>query len=92
MKVMFYQCFSLTNLPSISKWDIQNITDISFMFYNCKKLDVSKITKWSINKVEEKINIFYGCHINKIYKIIPNYKINKSNEVKNINNKKTDRY
>ena len=37
MDSMFYNCESLSNLPDISKWNTNNVTNMSYMFYNCKK-------------------------------------------------------
>ena len=32
MSYMFYRCSSLSNLPDISKWNTNNVTNMSFMF------------------------------------------------------------
>ena len=37
MSAMFFGCKSLSSLPDISKWNTSNVTDMSFMFYECKK-------------------------------------------------------
>ena len=34
---MFYGCSSLPNLPDISKWNTNNVTDMSCMFDGCSK-------------------------------------------------------
>jgi len=43
---MFYGCSSLISLPDISKWNMNNNIDISYMFYGCSSLsslpDISK--------------------------------------------------
>ena len=46
---MFYGCSSLSSLDDISKWNIDNVNDISFMFYICPLLSDS----------EKILNIFY---------------------------------
>ena len=33
---MFYNCKELSTLPDISNWNIDNVKDKSYMFYNCK--------------------------------------------------------
>ena len=37
MSYMFSKCSSLTSLPDISKWNTNNVTNMSGMFNNCKK-------------------------------------------------------
>ena len=49
MSYMFYGCSSLSSLDDISKWNIDNVNDISFMFYICPLLSDS----------EKILNIFY---------------------------------
>ena len=34
---MFSECSSLTSLPDISKWNTNNVTNMSGMFIGCKK-------------------------------------------------------
>ena len=34
LKEMFYNCESLSSLPDIDLWNINNVIDISCMFYN----------------------------------------------------------
>ena len=31
---MFYQCESLTSIPDISRWNIKDMSDVSFLFAN----------------------------------------------------------
>ena len=38
MSNMFYNCYNLSSLPDISKWDTQNVTNMNNMFYNCYRL------------------------------------------------------
>ena len=49
MSSMFYNCSSLSSLPDISKWNTNNVTDMSRMFYNCSSLltlpDLSELKK-----------------------------------------------
>ena len=35
---MFYRCSSLTSLPDISKWNTNNVNDMSGMFSSCSSL------------------------------------------------------
>ena len=47
MKAIFQLCSSLTELPDISKWNTNNVFDISHIFNGCSKLlslpDISKL-------------------------------------------------
>ena len=38
MSSMFCICKSLTSLPDISKWNTNNVTNMSYMFNGCKSL------------------------------------------------------
>ena len=38
MSYMFYNCESLLFLPDISKWNTNNVKDMSSMFSYCKSL------------------------------------------------------
>ena len=52
MNNLFYYCLSLSSLPDISKWDTNNVMDISRMFYNCSALKfLPDISKWKIDKI-----------------------------------------
>ena len=48
---IFYDCESLKSLPDISKWNTENITNISVIFQDCKSLkSVPDISKYGILK------------------------------------------
>ena len=40
MSWMFNNCRALSFLPDISKWNTQNIIDISHIFGNCRELSI----------------------------------------------------
>jgi len=42
---MFYGCSSLTSLPDISIWNINNDASMIFMLRDCENIIISKITK-----------------------------------------------
>ena len=43
MDSMFSECYSLSSLPDISKWNISNVINMKDMFKNCsKKLKIPK--------------------------------------------------
>ena len=39
---MFYDCYSLNHFPSVSKWDIRNLTNLEDMFHNCEPKIIPK--------------------------------------------------
>ena len=38
LKYLFYKCSSLSSLPDISKWNTNNVTDMSKMYKDCYSL------------------------------------------------------
>ena len=51
MNNMFYGCSSLSSLPHISKWNTNNVTDISYIFNGCSSLSsLPDISIWNTNK------------------------------------------
>ena len=59
---MFNHCSSLSSLPDISKWNINNVTNMSHMFRECSSLSsLPDISKWKINNVTNIDGMFDGC-------------------------------
>jgi surface protein len=55
---MFFNCKLLESI-NISNWDTSNVTDISFIFFNCISLKSSpNISKWNIKNITNGTNIF----------------------------------
>ena len=49
---MFDGCYALISLPDISKWNTNNVTNMSYMFYGCSSLEsLPDISKWNTNNV-----------------------------------------
>jgi surface protein len=49
---LFYGCSKLKSLPDISKWNIENILDLSHLFDGCLALQsLPNISKWKTNNV-----------------------------------------
>ena len=49
---MFCGCLSLLSLPDISKWNTNNVNDMSFMLSGCSSLlSLPDISKWNTNNV-----------------------------------------
>ena len=56
------KCSLLSSLPDISKWNTNNVKNMSEMFYNCSSLSsLPDISKWNTNNVEEMIAVFENC-------------------------------
>ena len=54
-----YYCFSLSSLPDLSKWNTNNISDMSFLFEGCSSLTyLPEISKWKTNNVTNMSGIF----------------------------------
>ena len=49
---MFYRCSNLKIIKNIENWQLTNIKDISYMFYNCAKLDVD-LSNWDLTKIKD---------------------------------------
>ena len=62
LKFIFCECPSILTLPDISKWNTNNVTDMSGMFYNCSSLlSLPDISKWNTNNVTDMSWMFYNC-------------------------------
>lgn len=60
--------FNETNFNGdISKWDVSNVKNMSFMFYGCDPFN-KDISKWNVSKVSDMDGIFTNCPIKEKYK------------------------
>jgi len=49
---MFNGCSSLSNIPDISEWNTNNVTNMSCMFNGCSSLsNLPDISKWNLNGI-----------------------------------------
>ena len=66
---IFSDCSSLKSLPDISKWNTNNVTNVSYMFYNCKALlSLPDISKWNtINVTDMKYMFKYVTDMSGIF-------------------------
>ena len=65
---MFYNCTGLSNLPDISKWNTNNVNNMSNMFYKCTSLStLPDLSKWNTKKVNDMSDMFYYCNKIKSY-------------------------
>ena len=44
----------------VSKWDVSNVTDMSYMFLNCKNFDCD-LSKWDVSSVKDMSRMFIYC-------------------------------
>jgi surface protein len=59
---MFSDCSSLSSFPDISKWNTNNVTNMSYMFNRCSSLSsLPDISKWNTNNVTNMSAMFSGC-------------------------------
>ena len=60
--VYFLGCSSLLSLSDISKWNINNVEDMSSLFSGCSSLSsLPDISKWNINNIKYMSNLFDLC-------------------------------
>ena len=66
MSYMFFNCNSLTFIPDISEWklnNLDNMANISYMFSNCKSLlSLPDLSKWKTDNVIDMSYMFYNCN------------------------------
>ena len=59
---MFFNCLSLKSLPDISKWNTNNVTNMSGLFVKCSSLkSLPDISKWNTNNVINMSGLFCEC-------------------------------
>ena len=51
----------------ISKWDVSNVTDMNYIFTNCKSFN-QDISNWDVSNVKSKDKMFNNCPIEEKYK------------------------
>ena len=62
MNNLFNNCSKIFSLPDLSKWNIHNVTNLSYMFNNCSMLSqIPDISKWNTSKVITMRNMFNNC-------------------------------
>ena len=53
---MFSSCSNLKIIKNIENWQLTNIKEVSFMFYNCAKLDVD-LSNWDLTNIKKSFKI-----------------------------------
>jgi len=90
MSYLFYNCISLSSLPDISKWNIDNVINMDNLFSYCQSLScILDILKWKTNNILNIFQLFTSCiallpltYLKKFEKskIIQNNEISKNEE------------
>ena len=58
---MFGNCSMLSTLPDISKWNTNNVTNMSYMFDYCESLiSLPDISKWNTSNVTDMNSMLRG--------------------------------
>ena len=73
MSCMFNKCSSLKSID-LSKFNTNNVTNMSFMFYRCSSLNSIDLSKFNTNNVTNMWDIFFDCSSLKSKSIITNDK------------------
>ena len=82
---MFSNCKSLISLPNISKWNLTNVVNMSYLFSNCESLlSLPDLSRWDIFNLDYVQNLFENCFS---LLIIPDINLikNNNNETKKMN-------
>ena len=62
MSFIFFNCYSLSSLPDISKWNINNVIRLNCTFSRCVSLlSMPDISKWKTKNLKEMFFIFSDC-------------------------------
>ena len=60
-KKWFSDCSNLTDIVGIEYLNTEDVTDMSYMFYNCQNLNSLDLTSVNTAKVGNMSNMFYNC-------------------------------
>ena len=56
MIAVFYGCNNFTG-NGLETWDVSNVEDMQFMFYDCKNLNCD-LSKWNVSNVTDMDSMF----------------------------------
>ena len=60
MRFLFGQFWRELKNIDISEWDVSNVKDMSYMFFDCKRFN-SDLSKWNVSNVRDMSYMFYNC-------------------------------
>ena len=76
MSNLFYGCKKLKFFPDISKWNTNNVNNISNLFNGCKEIKIlPDISEWNTSNIINMNNLFYSVKIYIFYLIFQNGKL-----------------
>ena len=62
-RCMFSNCSYLQDITALSKWDVSDVTDMSWMFAVCNRLqDITALAKWDVSNVKNMRGMFSTCY------------------------------
>ena len=61
LKDFFRDCTGLNEITGLKYLNTAEVTDMSFMFWNCKNLSSLDLTNFNTTKVENMSGMFHGC-------------------------------
>ena len=62
LKDFFRDCTCLNEITGLKYLNTAEVTDMSFMFWNCKNLSSLDLTNFNTTKVTNMSGMFYGCY------------------------------
>ena len=77
---MFYNCENFN--CDLSKWDVSNITNMSYMFSNCYKFEGKGLENWNVENINDATYMFCGCE--KLNCDLSNWNITKTIPIKDM--------
>ena len=62
------ECFAISDLSAIAKWDTSRVESMYEMFYDCRHLEnATPIKNWDISAVTNRSSMFYNCPCGDIF-------------------------
>ena len=68
---MFCDCESLTSIGDLSNWQVGNVTEMTYMFYNCSNLTELDLSNWNTSNVTDMSIMFCAAGYDN-----PNFSLN----------------
>lgn len=73
---MFYNCLSVKHIYGIENFNIQNCTQLSQVFYNCRNLQNLNLSNWNTNNVTTIAALFSQCFSIQDLSFVSNWRFN----------------
>lgn len=58
---LFSHCNNIEKITGLETWDVSGLDDMSYMFYDCTKLEKLDLSNWDVSKVRYAGCMFKGC-------------------------------